>query len=43
MPEALAGIVDKPERYVTLANDARSVEDYIAAHSRAISEESLTS
>ena len=43
LPEALAGIVNKPERYVTLANDARSIEDHIAAHSRAISEESLTS
>ncbi len=43
LPEALAGIVNKPERYATLANDARSIEDYIAAHSRAIPEESLTS
>ncbi len=43
LPEALAGILAKSERYVTLANDARAVEDYIAAHSRAISEESLTS
>ena len=43
VPDALAGILDRPERYVTLANDARSVEDYIAAHSRAISQESLTS
>jgi threonine synthase len=42
LPEELAGIVNKPERYVTLANDPRSIENHIAAHSRAISEESLT-
>ncbi len=40
VPDALAGILAKSERYATLANDARVVEDYIAAHSRAISEES---
>jgi threonine synthase len=43
LPDSLGSILSAPERYVTLANDARSVEDYIAAHSRAISEESLIS
>ena len=42
LPEALVGILAKEERYVTLANDARAVEDYIAAHSRATVQESLT-
>ncbi len=42
LPEGLAGILGKQERYATLANDPRAIEDYIAAHSRAISEESLT-
>ena len=43
LPGALGGILDRPERYTTLANDARAIEDYIAAHSRANFEESLTS
>ncbi len=42
LPHSLADILDRPERYATLANDARAIEDYIAANSRAISEESLT-
>ncbi len=43
VPEALAGILAKPEHYATLANDGRTVEDFIAAHSRAVTEESLAS
>ena len=39
LPETLAGILAAPERFVTLANDAEAIEDYVAAHSRAISEE----
>jgi threonine synthase len=35
LPAALAGILDRDERYDTLANDRRAVEDYIAARSRA--------
>ena len=35
LPEALAGILDREERYATLANDRRAVEDYIATRSRA--------
>jgi threonine synthase len=34
LPGALAGILDREERYATLANDRRAVEDYIAARLR---------
>jgi threonine synthase len=43
LPDTLAGILGKSERYATLPNDARAVEDYIAARSRATPQESLTS
>jgi len=42
LPDGLAGILGERERYVTLPNDARAVEDYIATLSRAIPQESLT-
>jgi threonine synthase len=35
LPGALAGILDREERYAALANDRRAVEDYIATRSRA--------
>jgi threonine synthase len=43
LPEQLAGLLDKTERYVTLANDSKAVEDYVAAHSRALLRESMSS
>jgi threonine synthase len=36
LPERLAGILDRPERFTTLANDRKAVEDHIIAHSRAL-------
>ena len=41
LPAGFGDILSKPERFTTLANDPRAIEDHIAAHSRAISE-SLT-
>ncbi|MEX2318671.1 MAG: threonine synthase, partial [Bauldia sp.] len=35
LPASLAGILNRNEQYVTLANDRLAVEDYIAARSRA--------
>jgi len=37
-PAQFAGVLDKPERFVTLANDRQAVGDYIAAHARALAE-----
>ncbi len=34
VPARLAGVLDKPERFVTLANDRKAVEDHIMAHAR---------
>ncbi len=33
-PARLAGVLGKPERFTTLANDRRAVEEYIMAHAR---------
>jgi threonine synthase len=38
LPPRLAGVLKKPERVTTLANDATAVESFIAAHARAFSE-----
>ncbi len=38
LPAPLSGITEKPEHFATLANDAQAVGDYMAAHSRAITE-----
>jgi threonine synthase len=37
-PAAFAGILEKREHYVTLANDRKAVEDHVAALSRAATE-----
>jgi threonine synthase len=37
LPPHLADLVTRKERYATLANDARAVEDYIMQHARAAS------
>jgi threonine synthase len=34
LPPALRGMLDRPERFVTLANDRKAVEDHIAARTR---------
>ena len=34
LPERLAGIMDRPERCEVLANDLKTVQDYIAANAR---------
>jgi threonine synthase len=41
LPAGFGDILNKTERFTTLANDPRAIEDHIAAHSRAIPE-SLT-
>ncbi len=38
VPRQLAGIMDKPERFVTLANDRAAVEAHIVHNTRAIAE-----
>ena len=34
LPARLAGVLDRPERFVTLANDRKAVEDHIMARAR---------
>ena len=38
MPDRLAGVLDKPERFVALANDARAVADHISERTTAVRE-----
>jgi threonine synthase len=38
LPEALGDITERPERFVTLANDRKAVEDHIAARTSAAAE-----
>ena len=38
LPPAVAGILDKAERFATYANDGKAIEDHIVAHAGAIAE-----